>query len=167
MFIPIPNVSDQNKSSGPIYVCIYAGGVSEALDIAEENKYYYPNDGFNLNKEEIGEVSDLTKEKSKDDEDQEFSLVAFRVAFGSQNQTVFKSVSLSQQEHRETAEYFRVLAETVDKRGGTQRSYQGNDLLRLFKTRSYSCTVEAMGCMNIQPLMYFDLQNVPFLMVHI
>jgi hypothetical protein len=38
----------------------------------------------------------------------------------------------------------------------------GTDLLRLFKTRSYTCKVDSLGCMNIQPLMYFDLQNVPF-----
>jgi hypothetical protein len=88
--------------------------------------------------------------------------VAFRVAFGAQNQTVFKNVSLSQQEHRETGEYFKALSDLVDKRGGTQKTYVGTDLLRLFKTRSYTCKVDAMGCMNIQPLMYFDLQNVPF-----
>jgi hypothetical protein len=90
------------------------------------------------------------------------SLVAFRVAFGAQNQTIFKNVSLSQQEHRETGEYFKALSDLVDKRGGTQKTYVGTDLLRLFKTRSYTCKVDSLGCMNIQPLMYFDLQNVPF-----
>ena len=90
------------------------------------------------------------------------SLVAFRVAFGAQNQTIFKNVSLNQQEHKETGEYFRALTDLVDKRGGTQKTYVGSDLLRLFRTRSYTCKVDALGCMNIQPLMYFDLQNVPF-----
>jgi hypothetical protein len=75
---------------------------------------------------------------------------------------VFKNVSLSQQEHKETGEYFRALSDLVDKRGGTQQTYVGTDLLRLFKTRSYTCKVDSLGCMNIQPLMYFDLQNVPF-----
>ena len=69
---------------------------------------------------------------------------------------------MNQQEHKETGEYFKALADLVDKRGATQQSYVGTDLLRIFKTRSYTCSVEALGCMNIQPLMYFDLQNVPF-----
>ena len=51
----------------------------------------------------------------------------------------------------------------VDKRGGTHKKFiRGQDLLRLFKTRSYTCKVDALGCMNIQPLMYFNLENVPF-----
>ena len=154
---------ENNSNSGPIFCCIYAGGNSQALDIGERNNYYFNDDGFNF----VNGVQELPKDISSDNKvndkgDNDFSLVAFRVAFGSQNQSIFKSVSLNQQEHKETAEYFKVLSDTIDKRGATQRSYQGTNLLKLFKTRSYQCSVEAMGCMNIQPLMYFDLQNVPF-----
>ena len=155
MFTPIPNVNDENSTSGPQYVCVYGGGgTSKQLDIKEENKYYFPNDGFSFS-----ESSDLPVDIKPDNNQK---LVAFRVAFGAENQTLFKNISLNQQEHRETAEYFRALAQTVDKRGGTQRTYQGNDLYNLFQTRSYTCKVDALGCATIQPLMYFDLQNVPF-----
>ena len=151
MFMPITNVSEKNRSGGPAYVCIYAGGNSEVLDIGESNEYTFANDGFNFNKL----PNDINGGKDN-------ALVAFRVAFGAENQSIFKNVSLSQQEHKQTGEYFKVLSDVIDKRGGTQRSYQGTDLLELFKTRSYTCNVDALGCMNIQPLMYFDLQNVPF-----
>lgn len=151
MFLPIPNVSEKNRSGGPAYVCIFAGGNSEVLDIGDSNQYTFANDGFDFNKL----PNDMNGGKDN-------ALVAFRVAFGAENQTIFKNVSLSQQEHKQTGEYFKVLADVIDKRGGTQRSYQGTDLLELFKTRSYTCKVDALGCMNIQPLMYFDLQNVPF-----
>ena len=151
IFKPIPNISDKNRSRGPAYVCIFAGGNSEVLDIGENTTYSYPNDGFAFGDKQI--PSDFNSDNS---------LVAFKVGFGAQNQTMFKNVSLNQQEHRETAEYFQTLADVVDKRGGTNQSYQGSDLLKLFKTRSYTCKVDAIGCMNIQPLMYFDLQNVPF-----
>ena len=151
IFTPIPNISDKNRSRGPAYVCIFAGGNSEVLDIGENTTYSYPNDGFAFGDKQI--PADFNSDNS---------LVAFKVGFGAQNQTMFKNVSLNQQEHRETAEYFQTLADVVDKRGGTNQSYQGSDLLKLFKTRSYTCKVDALGCMNIQPLMYFDLQNVPF-----
>jgi hypothetical protein len=144
-----------NESSGPIFCCIYVGGASDVLDIEERNNYYFKNDGFSFDENGNEIPADMVGSDKN-------SLVAFRVSFGAQNQTVFKNVSLSQQEHKETGEYFRALSDLVDKRGGTQKTYVGTDLLRLFKTRSYTCKVDALGCMNIQPLMYFDLQNVPF-----
>jgi hypothetical protein len=160
IFRPQVNITD-NDASGPIFCGIYVGGVSEYLDIKERDNYYFNNDGFSF---KTGEMpSDmLDSNKAIDSNKEDYSLVAFRVAFGAQNQTIFTDVSLSQQEHKETAEYFSVLSDTIDKRGATQPSYIGTNLLRLFKTRSYTCSVNALGCMNIQPLMYFDLQNVPF-----
>jgi len=146
---------ENNESSGPIFCCIYVGGASDVLDIEERNNYYFKNDGFAFDENGNEIPADMVGSDKN-------SLVAFRVSFGAQNQTVFKNVSLSQQEHKETGEYFRALSDLVDKRGGTQKTYVGTDLLRLFKTRSYTCKVDALGCMNIQPLMYFDLQNVPF-----
>jgi hypothetical protein len=167
MFKPVTVVSDSNEKRGPIYTCIYIGSSSTSLDIGDQNEYYYTNDGFtftqNVSSNDKADSNKIPADFTLGaDEEREFALVAFRVAFGGENQGIFKSVSLSQQEHRETGEYFQALGDLVDKRGGTQRSYQGTDLLRLFKTRSYTCKVEALGCMNIQPLMYFDLQNVPF-----
>lgn len=151
---------ETNSESGPIFCCIYVGGASEVLDISERSNYYFKNDGYRFpNPNDPNDKGDLPSDMVGPDDS---SLVAFRVAFGAQNQTVFKNVSLSQQEHKETGEYFRALSDLVDKRGGTQQTYVGTDLLRLFKTRSYTCKVDSLGCMNIQPLMYFDLQNVPF-----
>jgi hypothetical protein len=149
-----------SESQGPIFCCIYIGGASQALDIKERNNNFFSNDGYSFsNPNDPNSKNDAPPDILNNGEN---SLVAFRVAFGAQNQTIFKNVSLSQQEHRETGEYFKALSDLVDKRGGTQKTYVGTDLLRLFKTRSYSCKVESLGCMNIQPLMYFDLQNVPF-----
>ena len=159
IFQPLTQL-ESNSESGPIFCCIYVGGASEVLDISERSNYYFKNDGYRFpNPNDPNDQGDLPPDMVSPDDS---SLVAFRVAFGAQNQTVFKNVSLSQQEHKETGEYFRALTDLVDKRGGTQQTYVGTDLLRLFKTRSYTCKVDALGCMNIQPLMYFDLQNVPF-----
>jgi len=65
-------------------------------------------------------------------------------------------------ESKNTGEYFRQLSNLVDKRGGVERILQGNDLYDLFATRSYKCRVDSLGNMNIQPLTYFQLDNVPF-----
>ena len=157
MFKPITNISDRNTSSGPIYLCVYAGGSSQVLDIDEQSRYTFKNDGFNFDLP----PSDIASKKTQSN-GEDFNLVAFRVAFGAENQTIFKSASMNQQEHRNTAEYHATLTDLIDKRGGTSRSYQGTDLYRMFRARSYTCNVEALGCMNIQPMMYFQLDNVPF-----
>lgn len=156
IFQPVTTL-EGNASSGPIYACIYVGGASRVLDI-QERDYGFKNDSFSFDDKILpSDFSEEEKAKKKKN-----SQVAFRVAFGAENQSIFKNVSLNQQEHKETGEYFKALSDLVDKRGGTQKTYQGTDLYKLFNTRSYTCKVDALGCMNIQPLMYFDLQNVPF-----
>ena len=162
MFRPITNISDRNTNSGPTYLCIYVGGSSEVLDLNEKSRYTYKNDGFSLDQPTADIAKRKTRKNKETGEEEEFNLVAFRVAFGAENQSMFTSVALNQQEHRETGEYFAALTDLIDKRGGTQRAYQGTDLYRMFRTRSYTCNVESLGCMNLQPMMYFQLDNVPF-----
>ncbi len=155
-FTPITNI-DERFDTGPTYVCILAGGQSKVLSIDEDIRYQYKDDGFNL-----FESGQKPKDFNPTDVDLTNKLVAFRVAFGAENQSVFKNVNLNQEEHQATGEYYRQLSELVDKRGGTQRVLKGNDLYDLFSTRSYKCKVSGLGNMNIQPLMYFQLDNVPF-----
>jgi hypothetical protein len=158
-FTPITNIDDR-FNTGPTYVCILAGGQSKVLKIDEDKRYTYKDDGLNLIGENVPE--EFNKPIPLEEEDLSNKLVAFRVAFGAENQTVFSKVDLNQEEHSATGEYFKQLSELVDKRGGTQRVLKGNDLYDLFSTRSYKCRVGGLGNMNIQPLMYFHLDNVPF-----
>ena len=159
IFKPITNVDRGNVSSGPIYTCIYAGGNSKSLEIEDGD---YVNDGFNMNEESEVPEEFNSSSKPTDTEGLPYNLVAFRVAFGTENQSIFKNLNLNQEEHRETGEYFKVLTELIDNRGGSKRTYQGTDLYQIYQSRSYKCKVDALGCMNIQPLMYFQLDNVPF-----
>jgi hypothetical protein len=41
------------------------------------------------------------------------------------------------------------------------RSSKGQNLYNAYQTRSYTCEVECMGNLMIQPMMYFQLENVP------
>ena len=36
----------------------------------------------------------------------------------------------------------------------------GQNFYSIYANRAYTCTVEMMGCMNIMPLMYFQLNNI-------
>jgi hypothetical protein len=40
-------------------------------------------------------------------------------------------------------------------------SFEGQDLYKIYSNYSYTCNVEMMGCSQIMPLMYFQLNNIP------
>ncbi len=154
MFTPITDISD-GYSTSPKYVCMLVNGNSKTLQIDEDNVEYI-NDGIDFSFDGEGK-----QPKGFDDDDGD-KIVAFRVAFGNENQSIFKSLTLNQNENNATGEYYKQLSNLVDKRGKTQSVLQGNDLYDLFSVRSYKCGVSGLGNMNIQPLMMFQLDNVPF-----
>ncbi len=150
----VPQTTLDNLTGVPTFLCMYSSGPSKTLDIKDSR---FKNDGYNIN---AGIMNKNENATSVDGD--KYSFAAFRVAFGSERQSIFKTLSLNQEEHKETGEYFKSLSNLIDKRGGTDRSYQGVDLYNLYSVRSYTCSVESLGCMQIQPLMYFQLDNVPF-----
>lgn len=161
-----PQTDVDNASSGAAYICMYMGGRSKVLDIGK--KVGYVNDGFDLRSFDTeipkGFKDRRTPEYVNDLEDNEkfkYNMVVFRVSYADQNQSIFKGISVSQEEHRETAESLQALSDAFDNRGGTKRLYKGVNLYNVFALRSYKCTVKSMGNMMIHPLCYFQLDNVP------
>ena len=165
MFEPSLEVVD--VSQGATYLCMYIGGSSNVLDL---NDGVYVNDGFDLREDFANKLpkdfkiknvptrfSDLLEERGK------YNLAAFRVAYADQNQKIFKSINVGQQNIRETSESLMVQSDLFDSRGGSiKRFYKGIDLYPMYTLRSYECNVEALGNMQIQPLQYFQLDNIPF-----
>jgi putative chitinase len=133
------------------------------LEISENDaEYQYANDALNFDFKDGSNNGGIDVSEPSAGEAITDKLVAFRVAFGAENQSIFKGINLSQDENSPTGEYFKQLSNLVDKRGKTQSILQGNDLYDLFSTRAYKCGVSSLGNMNIQPLMMFQLDNVPF-----
>lgn len=160
-----PQVTIDNVNSGPTFVAMYVGGNSKVLDIGNE---FYVNDGFDLrdiarqsipngfvNRRIPAHLENIVEEAGK------YNMAAFRVSYADQNQSIFKDVAVTQEEHRNTGEFLQVLSDLFDNRGGTQRFYKGTDLYNLYSVRSYASTIKAMGNMQIQPLQYYQLDNIP------
>jgi len=159
MFRPILDISD--SSCGPLFVSMYVGGVSRklALQIGETNckvdndevKEVLKNvndDGFSLT--DIDQPTDMASG----------NFTAFKVLYGIQNQNHFKNIQLDQSEFTETAESLNVIDKLAQNQG-SDRTTKGQNLNSAYLTRSYTCTIESMGNMMIQPMTYFDLQGVP------
>lgn len=164
MWKPYTTANDAN--SGASYICMYRGGNSKNLDLGK--KSFYVNDGFDFRESDSKNIPDAFKKriplnannvpKDKD----KYNLVIFRVGYADQNQSIFKSISLNQSEHKETEEYFKAYSDTFDSRGGTKPMYKKVNLYNLFAIRSYKCSVTCLGNMMVHALNYFQLDNIPF-----
>jgi hypothetical protein len=101
-------------------------------------------------------ANNVPKDKDK------YNLVIFRVGYADQNQSIFKSITLNQSEHKENDEYYKAFSDAIDNRGGTKPMYKKVNLYNLFAIRSYRCTVTCLGNMMVNALNYFQLDNIPF-----
>jgi hypothetical protein len=87
--------------------------------------------------------------------------VGFQVDFGKRNQGMFNSISIDMNQHKNIGPTFQVLAEMGAQASGQQVAQQSQSLYNFYRTRSYTCQVQSLGNVMIQPTMYFNLTNVP------
>ncbi len=145
--------------SKPKFVCMFIGGSSKALDIPRSScgsngtEFDYTDDSFDIN--EPTTYPEDFKENG--------GITAFKVRFGQETQNHFSSIELDQAEFKETQESLLVIDALTNPETGSSPSQigKGNNIFDLYLTRSYSCEVTALGNINIQPLMFFKLENVP------
>ena len=149
--------------STPKAILQYVSGGSKHLNLSDINdKYMYKDDGVDLESPQDNPIlitdpdyfnnSNLSKSNK---------VVAFEVSFGDQNQQMFKGISLDQKQFKNTFES-NVAMERLAKSQSVSGILQvDTNLFDIYRTRSYTCTVTAMGNAMIQPTMYFQLKNVP------
>jgi GH24 family phage-related lysozyme (muramidase) len=148
--------------TGPSFVCVFVGQSSTNLDLGTDS--VYPDDGLSLSMGESGEGLNLIDEKedfSKELEPGEFNVPVFSINYGQQNQNYFKNVRLDQREFTETMESLQIIEDISQNGDKSKPTYAGNNLFNIYQTRSYSAEVEMLGSAMIQPMMYFQLNNIP------
>ena len=146
-------------SCGPAFVCVYAGQSSKHLDFKEGN---YPNDGFDLRcmngNVDVSVPQDFTSEPYAAYED---PIGTFMVRYSQQNQNIFKDITLDQSEFSESDESIKIQGEIAQKGSENNRAIVGQNIYNVYGVRSYTAKVEMMGNAMIQPMMYFQLDNIP------
>jgi len=172
----IQNVDDANEmfettfnldepNSGGSFVCMYIGGKSNTLDFGDNADYV--NDGFDFgarNNYDYGKFIDrkIPQRVTDNIEKGRYNAIVFRVSFADQNQSIFTDIEIDQTEHADTFEAFQVLHDAFDVKGGTKRFYKGVDLYNVYGTRSYKVKVTMLGNVQVSPMQYFQLDNIPF-----
>lgn len=135
------------KNQTPRYVCMYIGGTSSQLGDPLSG---YDDDGFD---------SEAALLRSKDYNVD--NVKGFKVHFAKQNQSMFTSIQLDTNEHKETNESLAILSELAKDQSASSPVPKGQNLYSTYEQRSYSCSVEGLGNALIQPTQYFILENVP------
>ena len=165
MFTPIPFKESFNSNilKGPNYICFYPHQPSQHLDIPSSD---YRNDGFNIcdiNETGSFEGSSDVKFLFNDEDDDNIIAPAFGVEYGSQKQSIFKSVNINMDNPQTTEVAVANQFALVNGVSNEPRNliFQGQDLFKIYSNYSYTCNVTMMGCAQIQPLMYFQLNNIP------
>jgi hypothetical protein len=147
------------RESSPKFLCYYTNVPSQHLEMNENVDYKFRDDGFDLRRASDNPL--IENQSNKVDWDKSNKVVGFNVDFGRQNQQTFKSFNVGQSIGKPTSESLEVLNQMANVQRNRRTTTQSVSLYNLYKNRSYECSVEMLGCALIQPMMYFNLRNVP------
>lgn len=171
MFDPLPTIK-MDKTDSNKFVVMYAYEPSKTLNlnVNGSNNYGFKDDGFVIydpnNKNANGDDNNYNCliETFKRDEDSDKKVISFGVSFGKQHQSYFKSVNVGMSNPVVTEQSISAMYQIAENGGNSSESkgtFWGQDLYKVWSNYSYTCEVEMLGCAQIQPLMYFQLLNIP------
>lgn len=161
MFTPI-SIKNQWDEDSSTFIFMYTYKPSEHLGDSDTsnvdmNGWSPDGDGLDLTDDDlVGKVMNSS--------DDSFTVPAFAVTYGKQNQSIFKNVQLSNASAGVTEVGIAATMNIAAKGSESPResTLYGQDLYRVYSQYSYQCSVETMGNTQILPLMYFQLNNIPF-----
>lgn len=162
IFKPHPEYM-MNKGFGSTYVCMYTYEVSHVVE--DESQTGLCDDGLDIAgiTEDAGQT-DIGLLFSNSKSGMPLSVPAFGVTYARQNQQYFSNISVNMDNPRVTDYSIANLFELANfKNDGTLEKPHtvANDIYSIYANRSYNCSVEMLGCANIMPMMYFQLNNIP------
>lgn len=140
------------------------GFLSDSFDICDNDGSFTPDacalfGGLSkpIEGQEVGEISDSNMNSDG------FPVPSFAVCFGGMNNHLFKSIDLNMDNPIATEHTINIMSQIAQLGANNAQSvaYQGQDVYPIFSNYAYQCSVTMMGNAQVQPLMYFQLQNVP------
>lgn len=164
IFTPVPYDRMRDMDLNNKFVIIYVPKLSETP--SELNNY--SEDGFNIwsYNEKDGicpPILKATKANIDNITPYGYYVPSFGLAYGRQNNHLFKSVNLNMETPIITSAVINTLSHIARMGASNEHAiaFVGQDIYPVFSNYSYLCEFEMMGCAQIQPLMYFQLMNVP------
>lgn len=93
-----------------------------------------------------------------------YAMPCFGLTVNRGNNYIFKSINVNMDSPKITAAAAQTWSDILTKTGadGSKRVFfHGQDIYSIYSQYAYACEVEMLGCAQIQPLMYFQLLNIP------
>ena len=155
-----------NNTIGNTYVLMYTYPRSTNITTNNDsqNSVGYKKDNFlfTTNNKEL--TSESIKLFDCGENENEYKVPVFKVDFGKQNQSYFKNITLNMTNPRETEHAImnKIILSQQGAKGNTNSPVTvGQNMFSVYSKRQYDCGVDMMGCINIMPAMYFQLNNIP------
>ena len=179
VFTPIPVSKVTNPRDQNFFVCIYT---HEPSSIATQEKSDFRPDSFDIWSEEHGvnispntfrigcEDQDIDKYNANNIDERYsqmnrygYNVPAFGIAYSRQNNHIFKNISASMQNPIMTEQAIKAMGAIAEQGNSSAKkvTFYGQDIYPVYSNYSYIVEIEMMGNAQIQPLMYFQLMNVP------
>lgn len=150
-----------NRGYGNTYILMYTGEQSSKVggDYGDYPEDYYDfGNMLDPSKPIPPELAD-TKENSAN-----YNIPVFGVTYAKQNQMYFKNINVDMSDPKVTdySAANMLMIANGGAHGDDIYAYGiGQNIYSIYSNRSYTCTVEMMGCMNIMPTMMFQLNGIP------
>lgn len=92
-----------------------------------------------------------------------YNVPAFGIAYSRQSNAIFKSIKASMDNPAMTEQAILAMGDIAEMGNSTKKKvcFYGQDIYPIYSNYSYTIEVEMMGDAQIQPLMYFQLMNIP------
>jgi hypothetical protein len=121
--------------------------------------YRFRDDAFDLRRASDNPL--VESQANKKNWDKSNKVVGFNIDISNQNQQIFKNFSVGQDVGKPTAESLEMLNQMANQSRNRSTGSQNVSLYNLYRNRSYECSVDMLGNALIQPMMYFNVRNIP------
>lgn len=162
IFKPIPfnQITNNDIKDGSDIVVLYQFEPSSTLNM--EGWQSVRNDNFNItDDDELQPLAISSKIQGSK------KIPAIGVAYGEQYQSYFHEIKVGMESPAVTEQSIQAMLQISDAHmagsdsNGRKIVPVAQDMYTVYANNAYQCTVSMMGCAWIQPLMYFQLLNVP------
>ena len=154
MFRAYPYMSVDDSAMQTTYVGVYTHRPSSHLN--NTNPYNgYDDDGVDfLQKNDFVQKNNDPNMKN---------IPVFGVTFGLGKQRFFKDISVGMDNPKTTAHSImsELLISQQGSSGANALGFEAHDIFDVYANKSYTCKVEMMGNVQIMPMTYFQLNNIP------